>query len=617
MCGIAGILHLRDNNRQTTAIQSMTDRIAHRGPDAEGIYADHRIALGHRRLAIIDLHESANQPMWDHTGRYVLIYNGEIYNYKEVKAQLPAYPFKTQSDSEVILAAYATWGVQCLERFNGMFAFAIWDATEEVLFMARDRLGKKPFYYHLSADHFVFGSEVRSVLASGLVPRQLEDAWLTEYLLYQAAMNDHTLARGILRLQAGHYAIIKKGKFIETPYWGYDQAQPCDDDYTTAKGKVKDLLLDAVRLRMVSDVPVGAFLSGGIDSSLIVACMAEQATTPINTFTVSFEEKEYDESIFAQQIASLYKANHHRILVKPEEFLNSLEAILASMDTPSGDGPNSYLVAKHTREAGIKVAMSGLGGDELFAGYNKFLIYHRLMKQTWFLKLPFVLRNALTKIMHSVAPNHRFSKFADLAVLKKWDLSNVYPILRRSYSPREIDTLLVRPNHHDKVEEKLSSLTSSVSWMGDFSKCTVGELETYTRDVLLRDTDQMSMAHALEVRVPFFDYRLVSYLLSLPDHIKYPHTPKQLLVDAMAPRLPPEVSQRKKMGFTLPMEHWLKNELAGMTHQNLEYLADRNEFNGQVVMKKWNDFKKGDSGILWTRIWKLLVLSDWLQRNKL
>jgi asparagine synthase (glutamine-hydrolysing) len=618
MCGIAGILNLTNHNRQAVAIQSMTDRIAHRGPDAEGIYVDDHIALGHRRLSIIDLQEIANQPMWDYSGRYVIVYNGEIYNYQEIKAQLSGYPFKTLSDTEVILAGYATWGIHCLERFNGMFAFALWDTKEQVLFVARDRLGKKPFYYHLSPDHFVFSSEMRSMLASSLVPRQLEETYLSEYFQYQAAMHDHTMVRGIRRLKAGHYAIIRDGRMTEHPYWSYADVQPSVDEYATAKGKVKDLFLDSVRLRMVSDVPVGAFLSGGIDSSLIVACMAEQSEAPVNTFTVSFNEKEYDESMYAQQVAAAYKTNHHRLLIKPEEFLNSIEDILASMDTPSGDGPNTYLVARHTRQANIKVAMSGLGGDELFVGYNKFFMYQRVMKFRWLLSAnPRFTRRFWAMAAHMVGLNPRYSKFFDLCALDKWDLSTVYPVLRRAYNQDEIEKLLRNPLQHDHVEKHLDSINSKISWMEDFSKCTIGEIETYTRDVLLRDTDQMSMAHALEVRVPFFDYRLVEYVLSLPDHIKYPHSPKSLLVDALAPRLPIEISQRKKMGFTLPMEHWLKNELAPMTEQKLLYLADRQEFMGDEVMKKWHGFRKGDTRILWTRIWKLVVLSDWLQRNGL
>jgi asparagine synthase (glutamine-hydrolysing) len=288
------------------------------------------------------------------------------------------------------------------------------------------------------------------------------------------------------------------------------------------------------------------------------------------------------------------------------------------MDTPSGDGPNTFIVAKHTRQANIKVAMSGLGGDELFVGYDKFLMYHRLMKYKWLLSAsPGVVRRMWAGIAHRVGLNPRHSKFFDLCALDKWDMSTVYPVLRKAYNQDEIEKLLRSPLRHDHVEEKLASINRDISWMENFSKCTIGEMETYTRDVLLRDTDQMSMAHALEVRVPFFDYRLVEYVLSLPDHIKYPHTPKSFLVDALSPRLPKEISQRRKMGFTLPMEHWLKNELAAMTEEKLRYLADRKEFKGDAVMKKWQGFKKGDSRIIWTRIWKLVVLSDWLQRNNL
>jgi len=286
------------------------------------------------------------------------------------------------------------------------------------------------------------------------------------------------------------------------------------------------------------------------------------------------------------------------------------------MDTPSGDGPNTYLVARHTRQENIKVALSGLGGDELFAGYNKFLIYHRLMKYKWLKNgSPLFVRRMLSNIASGLGANSSVSKLVHLFGLKKWDLSTVYPVLRRAYSTDEAEKLLIHPDKHDRVEEKLASMNGSLSWMGDFSKCTIGELETYTRDVLLRDTDQMSMAHALEVRVPFFDYRLIEYVLSLTDDIKYPHTPKQLLVDAMAPRLPQAISQRSKMGFTLPMDRWLRSELASMTQQKLDYLADRKEFNGDEVRKKWNDFKQGDKKILWSRIWKLVVLSDWLERN--
>ena len=616
MCGIAGILNLKGETLQAAAVRAMTDRIAHRGPDAEGIYADHHIALGHRRLSIIDLSESANQPMWDHAGRYALVFNGEIYNYQEVRAQLSDYPFRTHSDTEVVIAAYERWGVKSLDRFNGMFAFVIWDTKEQVLFAARDRLGKKPFYYYHTKKEFIFSSELRSLIASGLVEPKLDESQLGEYFLYQAPVYENSLIKGIKRLPAGHYALVSKDNLTIQPYWGYAHIRPSGDHAEKAKQKVRDLFLEAIRLRMVSDVPVGAFLSGGIDSSLVVACMAEQSASPVDTFTVSFDEKAYDESSYAEHIASLYKTNHHRLVIRPEEFLEQLDTILGDMDTPSGDGPNAWLVSKHTRQTGIKVALSGLGGDELFAGYDKFLNYHRMMKHQWFSQLPMAIRRTAATAMAMIRKSG-IHKLEELSALEKWDFAQVYPLLRRAYNQGEANQILRTPMARDEVELRLTGWQEQLSTYGHFSMCTVGEMETYTRDVLLRDTDQMSMAHALEVRVPFFDYKLIEYVLSLSDAVKYPHSPKQLLVEAMAPRLPKQITHRRKMGFTLPIQHWLKNELAGFADEKIKQMAVRHEFNEAGVLRKWSAFNEGDPAVPWTRVWQMVVLSDWLQRNKL
>ena len=617
MCGIAGIVNIHPKTRHASAIRLMTNRIAHRGPDAEGVYVDDQVALGHRRLSIIDLSAEANQPMWDYSGRYALVFNGEIYNYKEVRALLKDYPFRTHSDSEVVIAAYATWGPKGLEHLNGMFGFAIWDQKEEVLFAARDRVGKKPFFYHVSASQLLFCSEVRGLLASGMMDGKLDESQLDEFFKYQAAQHDHTLVKGIRRLPAGHYLLLKDGQLTMEQYWGYHHLRPSADDLAQARRQVKDLFMDSIRLRMVSDVPVGAFLSGGIDSSLVVACMAEQSSSPVHTFTISFDEKQYDESTYAKVIADRYRTDHHLIRVRPESFLESLDDILASMDIPSGDGPNTFLVSKFTREAGVKVALSGLGGDELFAGYNKFIMYYKLMSWAWVQNIPVSLRGNLLRALSARMKNHRLEKLAELSSLPNWNISTVYPVLRQSYSDQDLRSLLNLPVPVDGVKAHLAATTKDLAWMGRLSQCTVGEMETYTRDVLLRDTDQMSMAHALEVRAPFFDYRLIEYVLSLPDEIKYPHQPKQLLVDALAPRLPLEITSRKKMGFTLPIDQWLRKELAQLTSEKLQYLAGRKEFNGQYIMDTWKHFREGDPRVLWSRIWKLIVVSDWLQRNNL
>ncbi|HJW28663.1 MAG TPA: asparagine synthetase B family protein, partial [Saprospiraceae bacterium] len=354
---------------------------------------------------------------------------------------------------------------------------------------------------------------------------ELNTICLSEFLTYQAAMGTHTMIKGIQRLPAGSYAIIKQGHIEERTYWSFEGIQPPPDKGNPAS-RIQDLFMSAVQLCMVSDVPVGAFLSGGIDSSLIVSCMARLTDQPVNTFTISFDETGYDESSFAQQVATRYHTNHHRILIRPEAFLDSLDEILGAMDTPSGDGPNTYLVSKYTRKEGIKVALSGLGGDELFAGYNKFLIYYQLMRRKWVMSIPAILRHGIGKTISSFGMGHRFNKLINLLDLPKWDLSTVYPILRRSYSDDEIKAILKTPSTEDAVAGRLEKIQAKIQWMGEFSQCTIGEMETYTRDVLLRDTDQMSMAHALEVRVPFFNHQLIEYVLSLPDDIKFPHTPK-------------------------------------------------------------------------------------------
>ena len=616
MCGIAGIIDFSHTTDVRFAIQRMTDCVAHRGPDAQGLYIDENVALGHRRLSIIDLSEAANQPITDHSGRYVIIFNGEIYNYREVKSQIPDYPFQTHSDTEVIIASYQKWGPSFLKKLNGMFAFALWDKKEKQLLLARDRVGKKPLYYYQDKSVFVFASEVRSLLASGYVPRQLNESMISEFLMYQAPLGPHTLVQGMQQLQSGHYAVVKDNLFTEYSYWNYEEINKNDDSLEQAKRNIKDLFLDSVRLRMISDVPVGAFLSGGIDSSLVVACMAELSDQPVHTFSISFQEKEFDEYSYAEIIAKKYHTDHHRLVIRPEEFLDSLEEILSAMDSPSGDGPNTYLVAKKTKQQGMKVALSGLGGDELFAGYDKFLMYDRIMRQRWISHIPLFLRKQISKPFgRSGIPKQ--IKLAELLLMDKWKLSTVYAGLRRSYSPEETAEILSVASHNNYIEERLDQIDKTTCWMGKLSKATLAEMEIYTRDVLLRDTDQMAMAHALEVRAPFFDYRLVEYVLSLPDHYKYPHTPKKLLVDALSPRLPDEIVHRKKMGFTFPMKKWLKNEMLHTAQEKIDYLAGRKEFNSSAVTEKWQRFLKGDQKILWPRIWQLIVLSDWLQRNKL
>ncbi|HEX4849858.1 MAG TPA: asparagine synthase (glutamine-hydrolyzing), partial [Puia sp.] len=368
--------------------------MAHRGPDADGFFVEGPVALGHRRLSIIDLSEAANQPFSDNHDRYRLIFNGEMYNYEEVKAKITDYDFKTTSDTEVIIAAYAKWGPDCLQYFRGMFCIVIWDRQEKEIFIARDRMGVKPLYYHKDDHKFIFASECRAILATGLVTRKIAKKALHEYFNYQSVSYPFSMIAGICQLEAGSWMKIRKGITENKLYWDVTSKTNGFDfgNKENVQQRIRELLLQSVKRRLVSDVPVGAFLSGGIDSSVIVGLMSEVGSGQPNTFNVSFEEKDYDESRYAEIIAKKFKTHHTKISLKPGVFLDELENALNSMDTPSGDGINTYVVSKAIHDKGMKVALSGIGGDELFAGYPFFQQYLELRDKEWLWKIPSSLR---------------------------------------------------------------------------------------------------------------------------------------------------------------------------------------------------------------------------------
>ncbi len=325
MCGIAGILPLRNKTVGPEPITNMTKALLHRGPDATGYYHDDNIHLGHTRLSIIDLDHAADQPMWDFERRYVVIFNGEIFNYEEVRRKLPNYPFRTQSDTEVILAAYRTWGTDFVNYFNGMFAIAIWDTVEKELLLVRDRLGIRPFYLHAGDEYIIFASEIRSILASGLVPPKLDKSAVQDMLSFQSVGHPVTIIEGITQVEAGSIMRIRNGEITRTKYWTFFD-HPVDFDFSNEKAihkQVRELLFRAVERRLVSDVPVAAFLSGGIDSSAVVGLMAEASSTPANTFTIAMKEADFDESHYADMVAKKFKTNHRRILLSPEYLLDS------------------------------------------------------------------------------------------------------------------------------------------------------------------------------------------------------------------------------------------------------------------------------------------------------
>jgi len=624
MCGINGIFGIEKVNDAHALMKRMNDSISHRGPDAEGIYQGNNVVLGHRRLSIIDLSLESNQPFFSDDNRFVMVFNGEIYNYNELKSQLLDFNFRTKSDTEVLLNAYRKWGVEFISRLEGMFAFAIWDTQKNELLLVRDRLGIKPIYIYQNDNSILFSSEIRAILSSNLVPRKLSEASLTDYLRYQTVHAPQTMIEGVEMLLPGHYLLINDNEVKVRKYWSLDTCAKNISENTTYEGiksNVFSLFESAVKKRLVADVPFGAFLSGGIDSSAVVAMMARNSSKPVKTFCISFDESEFSEANFAKLISEKYSTDHTEIILSPNDFLKLMPAALAAMDHPSGDGPNTFVVSKVTKEAGITMALSGLGGDELFAGYDLFMRLKKMKSREWLQYFPRGLKSLGASFLQTTKPSVSSDKLSEFLRLQYYFIENVYPLMRKVLTDKKIMELLgknqLTTNRVYNIVNDLIGIKGKAATYSDLSKVSIAELSTYLQNVLLRDTDQMSMAHALEVRVPFLDHDLVSYVLGVRDSYKIPHTPKKLLVDSLGELIPSEIVNRPKMGFVFPWDKWMRNELKEFCEERIMSLSKRNLFDSKNLINHWNHFLKQDRRITWSRIWYLVVLEDWLIRNNI
>jgi asparagine synthase (glutamine-hydrolysing) len=548
-----------------------------------------------------------------------MVFNGEIYNYMEVKRQLPDYSFRTSSDTEAVLAAYMRWGSEALHKLAGMFALAIWDSVEEELFVARDRMGVKPLYYFLGTDYFVFASEIRAILATGVVPRKLQPDAVFDYLKHQSSITPLTLVKDLMQLPAGHMGIwTRKKGFTKRCYWDItrhrDEPVPSKQD---AMAGVRERMFRSVERRLVADVPVGAFLSGGIDSSAVVAIMAQVSAKKPVAFTVSFAEKAYDESAYAELVAEKYKVDHTKILLRPADFLRQLPEALNALDTPSGDGLNTYVVSQAIRKNGITVSLSGMGGDELFGGYPLFEQYRKLKAAGGWYTLAWPIRRLVAGMMQG--SDQKAARIRQLLSLPKLTVGQIYPLLRQIQSPEAIRQMYPAADagFQGSLEHTLATMEGAIHKFAPYSQVSIADYLGYTQHVLLKDTDQMSMAHSLEVREPFFDHELVEFVLALPDAYKRGSYPKQLLVDALKPLIPDEVVHRKKMGFVLPYDNWLRRELRTFCSGKIKNLADREGFNGAYLMDFWENFLSGKGRIRWADVWTMVVLENWLEENKI
>ena len=646
MCGIAGIyltssayddgLALPEKGRVgiNEIANRMVKSLGHRGPDDQGTWASQesmgQVALGHTRLSILDLSAAGHQPMPDPLTGNRITYNGEVYNYRELRSLLGEGDgaWRSQTDTEVILRAYSKWGRDCLDHFRGMFAFAIWDAQKQMLFIARDQLGIKPLYYYLGDGFFVFASEVRTLLASGLVRPLIDPIALDEYLTYQSVPAPRTLIKGVHTLLPGSWLTIDaSGKIGEGQYWSLlENCSPEARFATKAEShqRVAELLRESTALHMVSDVPVAAFLSGGIDSTAVAALMREAGHTP-RTFAVVFTEGAYTEARHAMHVAAQLRTDHTEILLTEQTLLDQLPDALAAMDQPTGDGINTYVVSRAVRSAGVKVALSGLGGDEFFGGYPSFA---RLGRVARYLRLwgtaPVALRSFAAKAVNTMTHSSVAAVKAASILESDGSIASAFLPMRQVLSPSQRRALLKEPwlqlieEARDPYLKLLQDAFARAPQAETLSQISYAEARTYMHDVLLRDTDQMSMAHALEVRVPLLDHKLVEYVMAVPDtHKRSNGIPKRLLVESLHDLLPKEVVHRPKQGFMLPFDLWMRGALRRFCEERLsvDRIGGRGIMHADQVQKLWHDYLDGRPNVSWSRLWVLVVLEEWLEHN--
>jgi asparagine synthase (glutamine-hydrolysing) len=598
MCSIAGIF----GRGEQEVVVRMNEAQRHRGPDDQGVVQCGNVVLGNTRLAIIDTSAAGHQPMHDpETGNWIT-YNGETYNFKELRRELGG-EWASNTDTEVVLRAYRRWGADAFRRVRGMFALAIWDNQRKRLILARDPLGIKPLYYYAAKDQLIFASELRALLASGLVPRRLSAAGLDSYLANGSVAAPLTIIDGVRQLLPGHYLESVEFKEIEFAVPRSDEVPDCRDE---AVARLRAGLEESVRAHLVSDVPLGVFLSGGMDSSALVALMSRISEQRPKTFSVVFDEATFTEAPFSRAVAARFQTDHTEITLNEDRLLSILPEALAAIDQPTMDGINTFVVSQAVKNAGITVALSGLGGDELFAGYPSFrraLKLHSLSRTA-----RRVLRAALSVVRNGSVQRHKFRQLMN----SEGTPADVYRISRQLFSNE-----LGRP--------RSAAPTITPGWgrhpvdvVNEISRL---ELSGYMSNTLLRDTDAMSMAHSLEVRVPFVDTRLVDYVLSLPGAWKLNHGtkgPKPLLADALADLLPRDFLARPKMGFTLPFERWLQQNLRTEVSSVLEdaSMLSVPALNSAAVQKLWRNFLQKPRAVGWSRPWSLYVLAKWCEINR-
>lgn len=584
----------------------MTRALSHRGPDGEGIYIspDGKVGLGHRRLKIIDLSDGGAQPM-SYNDRYWITFNGEIYNYQTERALLEqkGYRFSSHSDTEVILALYDAYQEQCVHHLRGMFAFAIYNSVRRTLFCARDRLGKKPFYFASLPTHFIFGSEIKAILTQGEYFRKPDEVALGNYLTFGYCPAPATGFAGIQKLEPGHTLTvdIDERKIVKNRYWHRPQPTALKLPIAEWKKQIRDTLTEAIKLRLVADVPLGALLSGGLDSSIVVGLMAQASSTPVRTFSIGFAEEKFNELPYARLVAERFGTDHTELVV-PATSVEIAHELAAQFDEPFADSSAlpTYLLSKLTKQH-VTVALTGDGGDELFGGYRRYQWFRYLSWLRYGGGVPGKLVHRLATALQAATPATRWQRLKDYT-----------HVFRQVYKPAEQyrDIVSLFPATGARSFEQYFTGNDIV---GDAMRV---DIATYLPDDLLAKLDITSMAHGLEVRSPFLDHIFVESVAALPTALKMPHGGKWILKETFKNLVPAEIIQRPKKGFALPLETWLTGDVMGYVRSVLQSPAARArvfyEHDTVAALLAAHGAGKGNYA---PQLWALLMLELWWQRH--
>jgi asparagine synthase (glutamine-hydrolysing) len=620
MCGIAGIVYF-NNERivEEYLLKKMTDSIIHRGPDDEGFYIHKNIGLGFRRLSIIDLN-TGHQPLSNEDSTVWIVFNGEIYNFPELRDRLMkmGHIFKTKTDTEAIIHLYEQYGVNCLQYLRGMFAFVIYDQRQNIMFCARDRFGIKPFYYYVDSEKFIFGSEIKAILQVAEVDNSINLKALDDYFAYGYILGNKSIYQNIFKLQPANYLEFNTNnyKFLESKsYWDFAFVP----DYTKTEDQwneeIFETFSEVVKMRMISDVPLGAFLSGGIDSSSVVAFMAKNSNIRIKTFSIGFKEKKYNELDYAREVARRYNTEHYEQIIEPES-IDLIPKLVRAFDEPYADSSAipTYYVSKFAREH-VTVALSGDGGDELFAGYDSYSRLNSVHKTKFF---PDSFNKAIFQSLYQICPNSlRIKKV--LFYLSKSD-NELGPnctvwnhFERKKLFQNEIGKVLLKYKSEDYKNNIINTSRSA-----DFiSKLQELDLRTYMVDDILTKVDRVSMQNSLEVRVPLLDHKFAELTFKIPSQLKYQGGLKKYIFrKTMQPFLPENVINHKKQGFSVPLKNWFRKDLNQFINDRLinnSYIS--NYIDIKNLKKVIRNSEVGDRDLS-NQLWSLLFLECWLENSK-